>query len=72
MAFIDNIAEANIPSNDLVPDRDNILRVHGVHSRTMRQHYEFYKELMYRKGPLGRIQREMIGVVVSAANQCRY
>ena len=72
MAYIDYVAEENISSDDLVPDRDNILRVHGVHSRTMRQHYDFYKELMYRKGPLSRIEREMIAVVVSAENKCRY
>jgi len=27
---------------------------------------------MYSRGPLSRIQREMIGVVVSAANECHY
>jgi len=72
MAFIDYIAEDRIPSEDRVPDQDNILRIHGIHSRTMRQHYDLYRELMYRKGPLNRIQREMIAVVVSAENKCRY
>ena len=72
MAFIDYIAEEAIPAIDQVPDRDNILRIHGVHSRTMRQHYDLYRELMYGKGPLSRIQREMIAVVVSAQNKCRY
>ena len=72
MAFIDYVAEENIPSDDLVSDRDNILRIHGVHSRTRRQHYDLYKQLMYSKGPLSRIQREMIDVVVSVENKCRY
>ena len=72
MAFIDYVAEEAIPAIDQVPDRDNILRIHGVHSRTMRQHYDLYRELMYGKGPLSRIQREMIAVVVSAQNKCRY
>lgn len=72
MAYIDYIAEETIPAGDQVPDRDNILRIHGVHSRTMRQHYDLYRQLMYSKGPLTRIQREMIAVVVSAANECRY
>jgi alkylhydroperoxidase family enzyme len=72
MAFIGYVADKNVPSEDRVPDQDNILRIHGVHSRTMRQHYDLYKQLMYGKGPLTRIQRETIAVVVSAQNKCRY
>jgi alkylhydroperoxidase family enzyme len=72
MAFIDYVSEDEIPPEDRVPDHDNIVRVHGVHSRTMRQHYDLYRELMYAKGPLTRVQREMIAVAVSAENRCRY
>ena len=72
MAFIDYISDEQIPAEDRVPDNDNILRIHGIHSRTMRQHYDLYRELMYGKSPLSRIQREMIAVVVSAANECHY
>jgi alkylhydroperoxidase family enzyme len=72
MAFIDYVAEERIPEQDRVPDRDHILAIHGVHPRTMRQHYDLYRELMYGPGPLTRIQREIIAVVVSAENDCRY
>ena len=72
MAFIQYVPEDEIPAQDRVPDQDNILRIHGVHSRVMRQHYDFYRELMFGTGPLTRIQREMIGVAVSAANDCHY
>ena len=72
MAFISYVPADRIPDADRVPDQDNILRIHGVHSRTMRQHYDLYAELMRGPGPLTRIQREMIAVVVSAANQCHY
>ncbi len=72
MAFIDYLPEESIPEADRVPDGDNILRIHGVNSRTMRQHYELYRQLMYARGPLSRVQREMIAVVVSATNGCRY
>lgn len=72
MAFIRYVADEEIPVDDRVPDHDNILRIHGVHSRTMRQHYDFYRELMYGRSPLSRVQREMIAVVVSAANECHY
>lgn len=72
MAFIDYLPPEQIAEDDRVPDDDNIIQIHGVHSRTMRQHYELYRELMYSRGPLSRIQREMIAVVVSATNQCHY
>ncbi len=72
MAFIDYEEEDRIPVEDRVPDRDNILRIHGVHSRIMKQHYDLYKELMYGRSPLSRVQREMIAVVVSSANECHY
>ena len=69
MAFIDYV---DIPEADSVSDNDNILRIHGVHSRTARLHYDLYRELMFGAGPLSRIQREMIAVVVSAHNDCHY
>lgn len=72
MAFIDYLPEESVPEGDRVPDGDNILRIHGVHSRTMRQHYDLYRQLMYSRGPLSRVQREMIAVVVSATNGCHY
>ena len=72
MAFIGYLSPEQIEEGDRVPDDDNIIQIHGVHSRTMRQHFELYRELMYSRGPLSRIQREMIAVVVSAANQCHY
>ena len=72
MAYIEYVPEEKIPETDRIRDRDNILRIHGVHSRVMRQHYDLYVQLMHRPGPLSRAQREMIGVVVSATNACHY
>jgi alkylhydroperoxidase family enzyme len=72
MAFIAFQPDDNIPSEHQVPDRDNIIRVHGIHSRVMRQHYDLYGELMRGPGPLTRTQREMIGIVVSSINGCHY
>lgn len=72
MAFIPYLPREQIPEVDRVQDDDNIIQIHGVHSRTMRQHFELYRELMYSRGPLSRVQREMIAVVVSAANECHY
>ena len=72
MAFIDYLPDAAIPAEDRVSDQDNIIRIHGVHSRIMKLHYDLYRELMYGRGLLTRAQREMIAVVVSAANKWRY
>ena len=72
MAYIDYVAKDDVPVADRVGDDDNILRIHGVHSRIMRQHYDLYRQLMYSPGPLSRLQREMIAVVVSATNECHY
>lgn len=72
MAYIPYLPQEAIPRGDRVPDDDHILRIHGVHSAVMRQHYELYVELMRRPGPLSRVQREMIAVAVSGANHCHY
>jgi len=72
VASLPYVPEDQIPDPDRVPDRDNVLRIHGIHPRAMRQHYDLYLELVRGPSPLSRIQREMIAVVVSAANRCRY
>jgi alkylhydroperoxidase family enzyme len=72
MAFIRYMSEAELPAACRVPDPDNILQIHGVHSEVMRQHYELYLELMHRPGPLTRQQRETLAVRVSALNRCHY
>lgn len=51
---------------------DNILRIHSLNPASLSGHLEFYKILMYGKSGLSRPQREMIAVVVSAANRCHY
>lgn len=72
MAFIRYLAEREIPPADRVDDQDNIIRVHGVHPKVMRHHYDLYVEIMRGPGPLSRAQRELIAVVVSVANGCHY
>jgi uncharacterized peroxidase-related enzyme len=51
---------------------DNILRIHSLNPASLRTHFDFYRTLMRGKSGLSRAQREMIGVVVSAANHCHY
>ena len=50
MAYIPYLDADSIPADDQVPDRDNILRIHGVHSEMLRLHYDLYRELMYSRG----------------------
>jgi hypothetical protein len=72
MAFIRYLSESELPVKERVSDQDNIIQVHAVHPAVMRQHYELYRELMHRPGPLSRRQREMLAVRVSALNGCHY
>lgn len=51
---------------------DNILKIHSLNPPTLDQHFELYKTVMRGRSPLSKVQREMIAVVVSAANQCHY
>jgi alkylhydroperoxidase family enzyme len=51
---------------------DSVLAVHSLHPETMRDHARLYRTLMHGVGDLSRVEREMIGVVVSAVNRCHY
>lgn len=50
----------------------NILKVHSLHPAALRAHLDLYMELMFGKSKLSRAEREAIGVVVSANNNCAY
>lgn len=51
---------------------DHILKVHSLNPESLERHYRFYDHLMRGPSALSRSEREMIGVVVSAANDCFY
>jgi alkylhydroperoxidase family enzyme len=51
---------------------DGILKIHSLNVKSMQTHYDLYAHLMRGRSDLSRIQREMIAVVVSAANRCHY
>lgn len=51
---------------------DHIMQIHSLNPASLVDHLHLYKTLMYGESPLSRIQREMIGVVVSAINRCEY
>ena len=51
---------------------DHILRAHGPMPRTLDGHLALYRPIMKEPGPLSRAEREIVGVVVSARNECHY
>ncbi len=81
MAYIETIAPENATGElaDLYirvgnPDGtvDNVLTVHSLHPDTLRTHFEMYTAAMHGPSPLSRAEREMVAVVVSRLNGCRY
>ncbi len=82
IAWIDTIAEDAAEGllrelYDAERDRttgavDNILKVHALHPETMRAHIDLYRTVMFGRSGVTRIEREMIGVVVSKINSCHY
>jgi len=51
---------------------DNIMKIHSLNVKSLAGHFELYKTLMRGKSDLSKGQREMIAVVVSAINHCKY
>ncbi|MCB0081158.1 MAG: carboxymuconolactone decarboxylase family protein [Caldilineaceae bacterium] len=51
---------------------DNIMKIHSLNVPSLLGHFELYKTVMRGRSPLSRVQREMIAVVVSAINHCKY
>ena len=51
---------------------DNIMQVHGLHPRGLAAHFELYRAVMRPTKGLSGADREMIALVVSRINACRY
>lgn len=51
---------------------DNILKVHSLHLGGLRGHLALYQAVMRGTDGLPKADRELIAVVVSALNGCRY
>lgn len=50
----------------------NILKVHSLNPDALASHLDLYMTIMFGKSGLNRAEREAIGVVVSATNDCAY
>ena len=61
--------------DNLTGSRGKLANVHLVHSlnpASLVAHMELYMTLMFKESPLKRYQREMLGVMTSATNKCKY
>ncbi len=50
----------------------NIMKVQSLNPSVMKEHMNLYVTLMFQKSGLSREEREMIAVVVSKTNECKY
>lgn len=50
----------------------NVHMIQSLNPPTIVSHMNLYMDIMFGPSPLKRYQREMLGVVVSAANECDY
>jgi len=51
---------------------DHIMSIHSLHPKGLETHWELYREVMTGTATLRKVDREMIALVVSAANDCHY
>ena len=68
-----SLAEMKADVVDPVHDRvDWILRIHALDEGSMRAHNVLYQQAMKSTKTLRKVEREMVAVVVSKANDCHY
>jgi len=81
MAWIDEINSDDVDGRlaevyeDLIASRGkvaNIMKVHSLNPEAMSRHLDLYMAIMFERSGLSRAEREAIGIVVSAANDCEY
>ena len=50
----------------------NIVKAMSLRPSVLRRSMQLYREIMFGPSELSRIERELLAVVVSAANDCHY
>jgi uncharacterized peroxidase-related enzyme len=73
--YEDSTGELRTIYDSLIASRGKLANVHMIQSlnpESIVKHMELYMTIMFGQSPLKRYQREMIGVVVSKANDCAY
>jgi len=51
---------------------DWIMRIHSLDAGSMNAHYVLYRQAMKGTATLRKVEREMVALVVSKANDCHY
>ena len=51
---------------------DNILKIHSLHPKGLRAHFDLYRAVMASTATLPKVEREIIALVVSRLNGCHY
>jgi len=51
---------------------DNIVTIHGAWPESLKAHFALYTTSLHSREGLPRAEREMVGILVSAINLCRY
>lgn len=51
---------------------DRIVTIHGLRPESLKAHFALYATALHSPDGLPRAEREMVGLVVSAINRCRY
>jgi len=51
---------------------DNIMKIHSLNVPSLKAHHLIYATLMRGRSDLSREQREIIAVVASVTNHCKY
>ena len=49
-----------------------VIKIHSLSPGSMKGHIDFYMSVMFSRSPLKRYLREVLAVVVSNANHCKY
>jgi len=57
------------PANGKV---DHIMAIHSLHPAGLRSHFDLYRAVMAGTANLRKVEREMIALIVSQANECHY
>lgn len=50
----------------------NIVKAMSLNAGVLRRSMDLYRAIMFGPSPLGRVERELLAVVVSRANDCHY
>lgn len=81
MAYIEIIPEDKAEGKlaevyaDIIAKRgklSQVLSIQSLNAESIQKHLDLYMTIMFGNSPLRRVQREMLGVVVSMANECQY